>query len=64
MKLYDEVRQADVPKQRILEATRGAIIARGSDGIPLLLEQLQSANQALYAMGLTTAREVSAGEVT
>lgn len=56
--LYDQVRQADVPKQRMLEATRGAILARGADGIPLLLEQLRSPNRDLYAIGLFTAREV------
>ena len=42
VEIYDEVRRADVPKQRILEATRGAILARKSDGIPLLVEQLRS----------------------
>ncbi|HPM82244.1 MAG TPA: HEAT repeat domain-containing protein, partial [Candidatus Anammoximicrobium sp.] len=41
--LYDQVRQAEVPKQRMLEATRGAILARGSAGVPLLVEQLRSA---------------------
>ena len=40
--LYDAVRQADVSPQRVLEATRGAIRNRGSAGIPLLVEQLQS----------------------
>ena len=35
--LYDKVRQANLPKQRILEATRGAILARKSDGIPLFI---------------------------
>lgn len=63
-RLYDQVRQAEVPKQRVLEATRGAILARGSDGIPLLLEQLQSADRDLYAIGLSTAREVTASEAT
>jgi len=61
--LYDKVRQADVPKQRMLEATRGAILARGSAGIPLLVEQLHSADRALFAMGLTTARELSGPDV-
>ena len=61
--LYDKVRQADVPKQRMLEATRGAILARGSAGVPLLVEQLQSADRALFAIGLTTARELSGPEV-
>ena len=28
VEIYDEVRKADVPRQRILEATRGAILAR------------------------------------
>ena len=40
--LFDEVRKAPVPAQRKLEATRGAILARGDDGAALLVEQLQS----------------------
>ncbi len=40
--IYDEVRNADLPEQRIIEATRGAILARNQEGIPLLLEQLRS----------------------
>ena len=64
MKLYDQVRAADVPKQRILEATRGAILARQSAGIPLLLEQLRSADRGFLAIGLRTARELPGREVT
>jgi HEAT repeat protein len=64
MKLYDNVRKADVPKQRILEATRGAILARQSAGVPLLVEQLRSADQSLFAIGLSTARDLSGREVT
>ena len=44
-KLYDEVRKADVPKQRVVEATRGAILARQSAGVPLLVEQLRVGRQ-------------------
>ena len=56
--IYDEVRKADVPKQRILEATRGAILARKPDaGIALLVEQLHSKDNALFQIGLSTARE-------
>jgi HEAT repeat protein len=56
--LYDQVRQADVPRQRIVEATRGAILARQPDaGIALLIEQLNSKDPALFQIGLTTARE-------
>jgi HEAT repeat protein len=62
--LYDFVRKATVPKQRMLEATRGAILARGSEGIPLLLEQLRSADKAVLGIGLRTARELPGEDVT
>jgi len=62
--MYDAVRQADVPKQRWLEATRGAILARRSDGIPLLIEQLRSPARAEFAMALRTARELDGRDVT
>ena len=62
--LYDKIRSADVPKQRVIEATRGAILARGADGIPLLVEQLHSDDKRLLAIGVTTARELPGREVT
>ncbi|HEY5314805.1 MAG TPA: hypothetical protein VIK18_19885, partial [Pirellulales bacterium] len=46
-----------------LEATRGAILARNSDGITLLVEQLRSPDRDFFRLGLTTAREVSGPEV-
>jgi HEAT repeat protein len=61
--IYDEVRRADVPKQRVLEATRGAIVARGVLGIPLLIEQLKSSDQRQFQIGLSTARELPGPEV-
>ena len=61
--IYDEVRKAEVPRQRILEATRGAILARKQQGIPLLVEQLQSPDKGLFQIGLSTAREFPGGEV-
>ena len=64
VKLYDTVRKAKVPKQRILEATRGAILARGKAGLPLLLEQLRSADKAMLGIGLATAREAPGRGVT
>ena len=64
MQLYDRLRQADLPKQRILEATRGAILARQSKGIPLLLEQLRSADRARITLGLGAARELPGAQVT
>jgi hypothetical protein len=64
VKLYDTVRKANVPKQRIIEATRGAILARQSAGLPLLLEQLRSPDKAMMNVGLGTARELPGREVT
>ncbi len=56
--IYDQVRQADVPVQRVVEATRGAILARDRDGIPLLVQQLRAQDKRLLQIGLMTAREM------
>jgi HEAT repeat protein len=61
--IYDEVRKADVPKQKKLEGIRGAILARKAEGITLLVEQLQSQDKAFLNIGLMTARELSGREV-
>jgi len=55
--IYDEVRGADVSKQRIIEATRGAILTRGPEGIPLLLEIFRSPDKKMFQLALGTARE-------
>ncbi len=62
--LYDMVRQADVPNQRHLEAIRGAILARKSAGVPLLVEQLESTDKGRVGIGLRTARELPGRDVT
>ena len=64
IKLYDTVRQADVPDQRHLEAIRGAILARQSAGVPLLIEQLRSEDKERLGIGLRTARELPGRDVT
>jgi HEAT repeat protein len=61
--IYDVIRNADLPEQRILEATRGAIIARADEGIPLLVEQLKSPDKALFQIALSTARELQGDKV-
>ncbi len=58
--IYEQVRKAEVPKPRILEATRGEILARGAAGLPLLIEQLRSADKQFFQIGLTTARQLQA----
>ena len=52
------------PGSRQLEAIRGAILARQSAGLPLLLEQLRSPDKALFGIGLRTARELPGRDVT
>jgi HEAT repeat protein len=62
--IYDEVRKSEAPKQRKLEATRGYIVAKGSAGIPTLIEQLQSKDKAYFQIGLMTARQLPGRGVT
>ncbi len=61
--IYDEIRTADLPLQRVIEATRGAILARNQEGIPLLIETFQSPDEKLFQIALGTAREFPGGEV-
>ncbi len=63
-KLYDAVRSADVPKPRVVEATRGAILARKSAGADLLVDQLHADDKALLGIGLMVARELPGRDVT
>lgn len=63
IEIYDQVREANVPKQRVIEATRGAILARAQSGIPLLLETFQSSDKQMFQLALGTAREFPGGEV-
>ncbi len=61
--IYDDIRNVDVPKPRIVEATRGAILARNQDGIPLLLEQFRSTDKRMFQLALTIAREFPGDQV-
>ena len=61
--IYDQVRTAKVPQQRIVEATRGAILARGDEGIPLLVENLRSGEKKLFEIALITAREIPGNKI-
>ena len=61
--IYDQVRQTDLPLQRVIEATRGAILARGQQGIPLLIETFRSDNKKLFQLALGTVREFPGAEI-
>ncbi len=62
-KIYDEIRKSDVSMQRIIEATRGAILARNQAGVPLLIETFRSPEKKLFQLALGTAREFPGSEV-
>lgn len=62
-KLYDLVRGAEVSPQRLREATRGAILARGAAGVPLLVEEFRSGDKDRFNVSLRTARELGGAEV-
>lgn len=64
VRLYDSIRKTKLPKQRIAEATRGAILARQGKGIALLQEQLRSEDKALFGVGLRVTRELPGREAT
>jgi HEAT repeat protein len=64
VKLYDTVRFANVPWNKQTEAIRGAILARQSAGLPLLLAQLRWPDKIMYGIGLSTARELPGRDVT
>ncbi len=64
IKLYDAVRQAALPRQKILEGIRGSILARGSAGIPLLMEALRSNDRQYFNLGLRVARELPGRDAT
>ena len=61
--IYDQVRSAEVPLQRIVEATRGSILARGQEGVPLLVETLRSPEKKLRQLALATVREFPGDQV-
>ncbi|MEE2936072.1 MAG: HEAT repeat domain-containing protein, partial [Planctomycetota bacterium] len=63
VEVYDEVRFADVPQQRIIEATRGAILARNQGGIPMLLEAFRSPDKKMFQLALGILRVFPGSEV-
>lgn len=56
--IYEHVLGTDLPSPRQVEATRGAILAQGKDGVQLLVDSLASDNQRIRYIALTAAREL------
>ena len=63
VQLFDTVRAANLTQPQKLEATRGAILARQSAGVPLLAGQLQSPDLPTFNMALRIARDLPGREV-
>ena len=60
--LFGVIRAAEVSDQRRAEAVRGTIFAKGTAGIPLLVETLRSPNRRLSNMAVFTARDFGLGD--
>lgn len=58
LELYDFIRKAEVPTAFRVGATRGAILAKTSDRVPFLIEQLRSEDPAIRDVALLTIREI------
>ncbi|MEM6688984.1 MAG: PBS lyase [Planctomycetota bacterium] len=57
--LYDKIRSLDtVPRPLIVEATRGAILARGIDGVELMVETLSADDRRIREVAFMTARQL------
>lgn len=62
--VYDTLRAAKVPHQVRAGGLRGAILTRGKDGLPLLMEALRGNDWILVAAAARTAMEMPGAEVT
>ncbi len=62
--LYHAVRRADIPAPLRLTATRGAILADVTQGLPLLLELLRSPDLDAHDLALLTLRDVRGPKIT
>ncbi len=63
--IYDDLRGlAQAPHQVRAGALRGAILARGKEGLPILQQSLGSQDYVLFAAAVRTAQEIAGKEVT
>ncbi|HQF12783.1 MAG TPA: HEAT repeat domain-containing protein [Thermogutta sp.] len=62
--IFDAVRKADVPKPVRLAAMRGAVMARGDNGVTLLKELLETDDSGVFDLALRVAREMKSAAAT
>jgi HEAT repeat protein len=64
IEIYDQLRKLDGPHQVRAGALRGAILARGKNGVALLQQHLRSDDYILFSAACQTALEMPGSEVT
>ena len=64
IEIYDQLRKLDDPHQVRGGAVRGAILARGSDGVSVIREYLGSDSYIMFSAACQTALEMPGTEVT
>jgi len=64
IEIYDQLRSLDGPHQVRGGALRGAILARGRNGVVLLREHLRSDDYILFSAAVQAAQEMKGAEVT
>ena len=62
--VFGGLRKADVPKPYVIGATQNAILARGADGVDLMVEQLKSSDRDFFQTGLAVARVIPGDQAT
>lgn len=62
--IYDQMRKLDSPHQVRGGALRGAILARGPEGVSLLREHLRSNDYILFSAAVQVSQEIAGPEVT
>jgi len=62
--IYDQLRKLDGAHQVRAGGLRGAILARGKDGVPLLQEHLRSNDYILFSAAVQTSQAMPGAEVT
>jgi HEAT repeat protein len=62
--LHDTVRRAKLPKHTRMAGLRGAILARGAEGAPILVRKLLGKNVTSFSLALLVSRELPGSDAT
>ncbi len=62
--LYERLNQSELPATVRIAATRGILVLRGADGVPLLMKQLAATDPRVQVMALQLVRDLPGKDVT